>query len=413
MNKSTLILISIQTLFFIGTSFISDNQITIKQQIPAIAHSGDEFTVNVKIHKGDATGAGRLQYELPDGYTAFEMSGKGADFIFEDHSVKFIWTKLPEEKDFEINYKINVDEKVSVNGTITGVFVCVNNGKTERFNLPPALIYIQPKDESIAETPKVVKPTENAPGITRQLQTVATETGEYKMEITITPNNFKQAAKFTDEIPPNFIAEVADAHDAVVTIENNKIVFYWEKLPDVNKFKISYFARSGEPGPAPVINGYFTFDNLTNEKQEPQQISMNEVSPVESKINSTDVNQNAEASTNISKEPMASLNSKPVSKISNSVNSGISYRVQVSATQKSPAKDNKWFHSKYHIDTDIEMTYHEGWKKYLTGNFTTLDEAASFKNKTKENIPDAFIVAYENGVRITLEEAKRNKTINQ
>jgi hypothetical protein len=92
--------------------------------------------------------------------------------------------------------------------------------------------------------------------------------------------------------------------------------------------------------------------------------------------------------------------------------SGLFYRVQIAATKRSSAKNTNWFNSKYHINTEVELTYQEGWKKYLIGQFTAYEDAKKYRNKTKERIPDAFVVAYENGTIISVRDALHRKTIN-
>ena len=52
-------------------------------------------------------------------------------------------------------------------------------------------------------------------------------------------------------------------------------------------------------------------------------------------------------------------------------------------------------------------------KKYLIGSFQAYKEASNFKKQTQEKISDAFVVAYENGMRIPISEALQNKSFNQ
>ncbi len=401
MVKTSLTMIPVLILFIAGTSFNSQENISIDQDVPANVTAGDVFTVNLSIHKSLIEGAARLQQDLPEGFVAEEMVTQGADFIFEDHSVKFIWTKLPKENDFVISYRIKSDKNITGQQSIGGVFVYLKSGKTERFNLTPAVVNFQTGEL-----------TSYTPTVTRKLITVAPENGEYTMELTIRPNNISQKALFTDEIPLNYTAEVIDAQNAAVSVEKGSIIFNWQMLPSKDEFKIAYSVKSGKPGPSPVINGYFTYGNSYDDQQESKQIRINEVSPSEIIMPSPNQDQTADAGNEgMPLTPGIMLdNSSPLAAVAEK---GISFKVQISATQKSNVKNNQWFNSMYHIDSNVEMTYHEGWKKYITGNFTNYAEATAFKNKTQEKIPDAFVVAYENGIRIPVNDAIRNKSINQ
>lgn len=62
---------------------------------------------------------------------------------------------------------------------------------------------------------------------------------------------------------------------------------------------------------------------------------------------------------------------------------------------------------------EVSLTYHEGWKKYLIGTFNDFKSANIHKRKTREKVSDAFVVAYQDGQRISLKEAAAAGTTNQ
>ncbi|MBL0103500.1 MAG: hypothetical protein IPP51_06915 [Bacteroidetes bacterium] len=93
--------------------------------------------------------------------------------------------------------------------------------------------------------------------------------------------------------------------------------------------------------------------------------------------------------------------------------SGIYYKVQICATRKSPARKSEFFTKKYNVSDNVELTYHDGWKKYIIGSFTTYEEAKAYYKSTREKVSDAFIVAYDNGTRVTVAEARKSKVVNQ
>lgn len=93
--------------------------------------------------------------------------------------------------------------------------------------------------------------------------------------------------------------------------------------------------------------------------------------------------------------------------------SGIYYKVQISATRKSPERDNTWFSTKYKWQNSVDLTMHEGWKKYLIGTFKNYSEAKAFCNQTSAQVSDAFVVAYDQGQRISVQEALKAKNENQ
>ena len=57
---------------------------------------------------------------------------------------------------------------------------------------------------------------------------------------------------------------------------------------------------------------------------------------------------------------------------------GLYFTVQVAATNRSPKRDNAWFESRFHFNRQVSRTEHEGWNKYLIGQFSSYEEAVPF-----------------------------------
>ena len=93
--------------------------------------------------------------------------------------------------------------------------------------------------------------------------------------------------------------------------------------------------------------------------------------------------------------------------------SGIYYKVQISATMKSPVRNNAWFSTKYKWQDNVDLAMQDGWKKYMIGTFNNYEQAKAFRNQTSEKISDAFVVAYDHGQRISVQEALKSNKSNQ
>ncbi len=87
-------------------------------------------------------------------------------------------------------------------------------------------------------------------------------------------------------------------------------------------------------------------------------------------------------------------------------NSGLIYRVQVTSSSKKMEITDSYFKNYQDIYEYVEGdTY-----KYTLGSFSKLSEVKEYQKKIKDVFPDAFIVAFNQGKKITMKEAKQLET---
>ncbi len=81
---------------------------------------------------------------------------------------------------------------------------------------------------------------------------------------------------------------------------------------------------------------------------------------------------------------------------------GFYYTVQIGA---SPKKLPAGYYDKYSFKYSVDELYIDNMYKYSVGKFSTLKEANQYQNEVKQKGLQCFVVAYNNGARITIKEA--------
>lgn len=102
----------------------------------------------------------------------------------------------------------------------------------------------------------------------------------------------------------------------------------------------------------------------------------------------------------------------PIEKPANEVkSSGINYKIQIGAYSKGIPNSMKPVFKKISILRKVENYIDDkGVVVYTTGNLSNYDDAVLMLNQVKqEGVKDAIIAAYQNGKRITLEQAKETE----
>ena len=81
----------------------------------------------------------------------------------------------------------------------------------------------------------------------------------------------------------------------------------------------------------------------------------------------------------------------------------VAYKVQVGAFREgiTIAKYQK----KFNLKDQISLENHQGWTKLITGSFSEYKTARDKRNNLRNKVKTAFVTAYNQGERITVQEA--------
>lgn len=264
-----------------------------------------------------------------------------------------------------------------------------------------------------------------------------TSEGVYKVELVIHNNNIEGFAKILEVVPTGCTTKVIQDGGAVTTSEKNTMKFVWFEIPTSPEVHLTYEVGCNVE---PTITGKLSFvmnskpmelaittagsaveteavaldmgtENSSSSETEPNK---KEAEPAKTEIksesntaeknkvkeeNKQNTNSNATASSN-SKHP------ETTEKIDVSPETGITYKVQILAAHR--VVNKTYFQQKHSFGERFNIENHEGWVKYTTGKFAEYKDARDSRERIRKDygtLPGPFVTAYNNGERITVQEA--------
>lgn len=414
---------------------------------PTTVDAGTEFEVEVVLNKGAIEGFARYQQKLPIGLTAQVVESSAGNFSFEDQNIRVIWLSLPTGKEIRLKYKIKVDQRLSGNFDLKSTFsyISENQKKTESAQsqtinirtsstIDPNLIVDINEFQNIipAQRPVSLMASTNSIKCVRQTPYPSGEGNDMTVNLLIDKGNTQKFAKIEETIPQGFSAEAIESKEAVFTFKEQKAKFIWMSLPSDQRFLVSYrlIPANGTGSTSASITGQFSYvindiTKVVDIMQKDIDLRNIDASNIDGLlgINTSDYRNvtittsgftNAEGGVEIpikyqeikdkpkQKAGKREFNMQPYLLIPEN---GVYYRVQVAAGHR-PINIKKYF-VRLNIDYEVRTEQHEGWYKYSIGSFREYKVARDFRiniwNTSKAN--DAFVAAYNNGRRITVQEA--------
>jgi len=410
-------------------------EVAVTINAPAEVVAGTDFEVQVTISKGELQSFSRLLQDLPAGLQVSPVVTSNANFSHKEKRALFIWLRLPEENQFTVTYKIKADKRLKGDFSIGGKFSYIDENERRSVNVESNNISILPSPDidpglivDIREYEKLVVPyiqtdiTDPMIACVRQAPQKSADGRSYIVNLIVSKERKEKFAKIEEKVPRGFRAESINERDAIFTFKNNTAKFLWMNLPASSFFTISY-KLIPTVSSAKVTNLTGKFSYLEEDKtisidiKQTQQDLANINSPEELNNLIQGLSQEAiasieDVSTVITKRVEIKSKKRTVRKEPKSnlryllePEDGIYYRVQIAAGHQ-PVNIKRYFR-KYKLDKEVRKELHEGWHKYSIGSFSVYKEARDYRvhiwNTTV--ISDAFVSAYNNGQRITVQEA--------
>lgn len=449
---------------FIYQLFVADG-VTIKQVVPSDLKPGNEYSVELTITKGAIGGFAKLQQELPAGVTATSVESKGASFSFSGSAVKFIWTSLPGEAEFKINYKITVSANAPAGEKILAgkFFYVVDNVKQSvevpaaKLTIGGATVAVNTVPESPAPSPAAPEPTAPAPvtpePVVPETPVAATpEKAEKPAEapapvtavqnepvpaktetpVTVTPAGNVTNSDATVLAPPGTTNGISCARK-VTAIGGND---YSVELT-INRGNISGFGKIQEnlPPGFTASQGQNAGASFTFAEQKVKFVWVSFPSDAEFKV-VYKITGSAAGSTAIDgslsyiendETKKINISSTPITgggvAVVNTPNeqapipdknltttevpkpqTNVNYKVQICALRQTPV-DATYFTTRFGFNK-VDTEAHEGWTKYTVGGFNEYKDARDNREDVRvKGVVGPFVTAYNSGRRITVQEA--------
>ena len=334
---------------------VSDDPVV--EKIPAIASvnrtvkslGNNEFEVVLSIEQQGVEGFGKLEEYMPEGAEASVINNNKAVFSQVDEKSKFVWMSVPKEDSFEVSYKVKSESDISNDlSSMEGNFSFLDGNETKTV----AVLGGAPIESAVV----VAANTEN-----ENEEEISSSKGSSDSDAMVA-----EASKIIEEKASEIAVvepEIAEASkEEKVEIEESKEAAVEEKALAEVKTIEPVVEKVEEEEVAEVVEKETPKEQLVASKKEKMNIPDPET--------------------------------------------GVSYKVQITAGKK--LVSDAFLRKLYKYKEEYNVENHEGWVKYTTGDFDVYKGARDKREQLASaghNFPGPFVTAYNEGARITVQEA--------
>lgn len=425
MLKYSLLLVQLLSVFFIASSI--EDGVIIEDNTPTQLAPGESRMVEISVNKGDVSGFAKLQLELPEGLSAEAGDLHGSSFTFADGKIKYIWQSLPADQVFTVSYKLIASPSTSGNKVIKGAFSYIKANQRVDYEMQSKLIEIRESDPTAQST----QPS--------NMQCVRSITdmgnGDFLVRLTVQNASNEGFVQIRETFPGTFSAEENETGGAVATASDGLMKFVWYDAPTSSNYSVSYRLTGGMGDPS--ISGKLSYVEANTPKEltilspgtitraAPPVVDQTEDEDLETteELTTTQSAQQEEAR-RLEEEALAKAEQEKAKREAEAkakaeaeaearkaatrvpdIETGVSYKVQIAAAHR--VVDANYFKQRHRFEEDFGIENHEGWVKYTTGGHDIYKSARDNRERIRNsyNFRGPFVTAYNDGERITVQEA--------
>lgn len=437
---------------FLYSLFSGDGGITVTSNIPKTIAPGQEVLVELKVTKGSMGGFAKLQLDLPSGFTARESDNRGASFSMSDGLAKWVWASLPSDevlvvkcvliagsdvsgvKNFGAKYSyVDNNAKVVVEMNPVEVTIGAEAATTEPVTTTttePVSTETVASNENAANTettPVTTTPNTNsepAGNITIERKVTRMSDGEYSVNIKISKGATGGFARYSDDIQADAVYKSQKSDGASFSVSDGKLKFVWVKVPDKDILEVTYVATgvktpwtlNGEYSyleqnqsktynvqPETIMAASMAIETNTGTVTEPVNTNTAVGTPVNTSTPEVAGNNNNNTNNTGNENP---VNTNTVTETLPKKDVTVNYMVQIGAFTNSEVSTSK-LSKKFSISEKIKSEMAGGFSKFMVGDHVEYKDARDHRERMRNNngVRTAFVVAYNTGRRITVQEA--------
>ncbi len=425
MIKYLFILINSLSLF-IFSLFNGDGGIVITSNIPTYIKTGEEVQVEVKIFKEGISGFAKYQLNLPEGFSVKSVDDLGAEFTTDNQTVKWVWATLPESEEMSLKFTLMVNELALGAKTISSSFEYIEYNEKKSAEDPGVQITVI-KGDSVASAPPITidssAPVTMPDTSQKQNKEVAIEShaepnGSIELIRTVSKTNTPRElmvnlkikkgltsgfARYSDDLLVGITAKAIKTDGSSFSVSDGKLKFVWVNVPEKSDLEVSYLISSASLNEVILSGEYSYLENNQSKKVMLQTDTIAFSLPSEVKGNVVEKPFEPQKNMPSSEEP-----NKPVttSGIIEKKEGRANYHIQIGAfTNKNVSA--AMLKTKFNIEENIDTEFHDSFSKFMIGTYIDYKKARDKRELVKNGngVKSAFVVAYNDGKRITVQEA--------
>lgn len=369
----------------------------------------DKYQVTLDITKQGIEGFCKIQEFTSFGGIMSEVELKGAIFSFIKNKGKFVWMSLPTDENFTVSYSLDLgsakNKDVSV---LKGDFSFLEGNVTKKVDIIKRVLETLADNSSSSQNETVEEKN------TKKDETIISTENEpsIPMETSVTSPTIPVVEDDSKITVINEEEELDTSQESMITSDEeieNKEMITAETLAAANRNepKKGNTEETLDITSDSIKEEVIIEDDILEETPVLENIELKKVATTEENEIDTDFEAvKEEEVATIKEEKPKEKKTGPVLENNFGVRTGVNYRVQIAAGKN--VVDKAYFEKRHNWTSDFVIENHKGWVKYTTGSYQIYRIARDNRatvNGGEHKFNGPFVTAYNEGIRITVQEA--------